>query len=132
MNYPDDEEPSPFARVPDKVGSKHYHLYVAMTEEGPVYYTMGIDDEGDEFEIEFDDGCAKVLTHNRQYLMLSAANLMNIKALNDWAAEEYQKWAETPLEKNFEKMAAGDLSEEKEATVRAEYDLVVGSRVRTH
>ncbi|MDO6585628.1 hypothetical protein Q4543_08860 [Salipiger sp. 1_MG-2023] len=128
MNYPDNQKPAPFARVPDKVGCKHYHLYVAMTEDGPVHYAMGLDDEGDEFEIEIHEGCAKLLTHNRNYLMLTDQNLADMRGLIEWAKDDCQAWAETEMGKAFNAMLAGELSVEDEAAVRAQFDRLLGTR----
>ena len=99
-----------------------------MTWDGPFYYSMGVDEERDEFEIEFDEGCAKLLTHNRNYLMLSDEHLEKLVTLNKFAEAEYLEWAASDMGKDFEALAKDELSGGEEAQVRAKYAAAIDTR----
>ena len=77
-----------FITVTHKRGSKAYTLYVTYIHGGPMYDAVCIDAEHDEFEIDFDDGCASIHTAKLEYLMLRPEQLCTLADLIE-EAEEY-------------------------------------------
>lgn len=96
-----------FITVTHKRGSKAYTLYVTYTQDGPMYDAVGIDAEHDEFEIDFDDGCASIDTAKFKYLMLRPEHLCTLADLVEEAEEHFRAWSDSRMGQEFEAAAEG-------------------------
>ncbi len=130
MSFSEDDKPAPFVKVPDKVGCRHYHLYAAMEWEGPIYYALCIDAEHDEFEVEFGDDGVSILTHNRNYIILTYDQLTDIATLTEWAAAEYLEWTESEMGQTFEALKKEALSPQQLTDAKKKYGPLIGTRKR--
>jgi hypothetical protein len=90
-----------FITIPDKAGSEAYALYVTITNEGPMYDTVGIDREGDEFEVTFESGCATFEVREMKWLILDAEQLVALARLIEAAEHHYQAWCHTEMGQEY-------------------------------
>ncbi|UMA63584.1 hypothetical protein LVO79_11095 [Roseivivax marinus] len=98
-----------FNIITNKKGSKAYHLYVTYTDDGPRYDAVCVDAEQDEFEIDFEDGCASLNTVKLTYLMLRPEQLHAIADLVEEAEAHFEEWSESDMGRDFD--AAEDAGE---------------------
>lgn len=96
-----------FNTITHKRGSNAYTLYVTYTEDGPMYDAVGIDAEHDEFEVDFDDGCASIQTVKLKYLMLRPEKLHTLADLIEKAEEHFQVWSDSRMGQEFDAAAEG-------------------------
>lgn len=93
--------------VAQKKGCDAYTLYVTYTEDGPMHDAVCIDAEHDEFEVDFDDGCASIHTAKFKYLMLRPEQLRRLANLIEKAEKNFQVWSDSRMRQEFDATGEG-------------------------
>lgn len=93
-----------FHSIKKKAGSEAYGLYVTYTMEGPIYDAVCLDAELDEFEVEFDDGCARILTSDLNNLMLMPENLLALADMVEQSEQHHEEWLAGPMGIDFQQV----------------------------
>ncbi|MEY8839150.1 hypothetical protein AB9K41_09000, partial [Cribrihabitans sp. XS_ASV171] len=117
-----------FVTIKHKKGSEPFGLYVTNTAEGPLYDAVGIDAEQDEFEIQIDDGCARLLVDKLKYLVLNPDALQQMADLVEAAEEHYESWLETEMGRDH--AAEANEPPERKGGFATKYMDVLGIRSR--
>lgn len=117
-----------FVTIKHKKGSEPFGLYVTYTTEGPQYDAVGVDAELDEFEIQIDDGCARLLVNKLKYLVLDLDALQRMADLVEAAEEHYESWLETEMGRDC--AAEADEPPERKDDFVTKYRDVLGIRFR--
>lgn len=90
-----------FITVSHRKGSIAYRLYATLTTEGPSYDSLGVDSEGDEFEVTFDDGCVTIETKEISWLTLNTEHLLALASLSEAAETAFEAWRPPPSQANY-------------------------------